>query len=256
MKSYGLFNWDGYFEKGVKETSSHTRTTQFPGSKTSYHTKEKSEIESGKKPKKSRKTSSYRYDDESGNIRVQSGAGAVGHQVDKEIPATAKYEKELKNASLHASLDEILEKGWGKIPGVEYATRAEVRRAIRTENQSDKDYIAKLDKYMERYPKQPSPKNKENKNASLHASLDELLEKARPRASERKDPNRRKAEAPDDNLIIPDTKTTQTMGNPGPTEAEHYERQKGGSIENLKKLAESKSAMDRRAAAKGLKRHE
>jgi hypothetical protein len=94
------------------------------------------------------------------------------------------------------------------------------------------------------------------KNASLHATLDELLEKGRPRASERKDPNRRKAESSEEALVVPDSKHVQTMGNPGSTEADRYERTKVGAIENLKRLAESKHPMDRKAAEAGLKRHE
>ena len=158
-----------------------------------------------------------------------------------------KFSKSVMNRLVLADVD-YFQKADNK------ATWKEVRNAIKAAKMSDKEYIEKykLDDMSEK----AGAVVKENKNASLHASLDELLEKARPRASERKDPNRRKAEAADDSLIIPDTKHVQTMSNPGPTEAEHYERTKGDSIENLKRLAESKHPMDRKAAAAGMKKHE
>jgi hypothetical protein len=48
---------------------------------------------------------SYKYDKEKGDIRVRR----AGEERHKRIPANAAHEKELKNASLHATLDEILD---------------------------------------------------------------------------------------------------------------------------------------------------
>jgi hypothetical protein len=63
-----------------------------------------------------------------------------------------------------------------------------------------------------------------------------------------------KASGSDGEEVVDVTKV-QTMSNPGPTEKEHYERTKGGSVSNLKKLAESKDPHDRKAAERGLARH-
>lgn len=96
---------------------------------------------------------------------------------------------------------------------------------------------------------------KELKNASLHATLDAILEKGRPGKNKPASGGRKVVES-DDALVVPDSRHVQTMSNPGPTEAEHYERTSEGSKRNLAKLAESKSPMDRKAAEAGMKRHE
>lgn len=243
----------------------------------------------------------YDYSKKKGEIRVSESGKFKDKKV---IPADAEHEEELKNASIHARLDEIMQKAvenrprsrgpgkdyisqknkeiTGEGPGFTDQIRDKKTGVVGTEThtqfgtrQSVMDKEGKITESFHRHGKPAEGGNRLGgpvvdkrrdisdikpdsrlKPKSLHETLDEILEKGRPRASERKDPNRRKVEASDDALVVPDSKHVQTMSNPGPTEAEHYERTKGGSIENLKRLAESKSAMDRKAAAAGMKKHE
>lgn len=92
----------------------------------------------------------------------------------------------------------------------------------------------------------------------LEKSEDLTLEKGRLRAGEtpayKLRQQKRKA-AGDDGEEVVDVTKVQTMSNPGPTEKEHYERTRSGSVSNLKKLSESKDPHDRKAAERGLARH-
>jgi len=55
--------------------------------------------------------------------------------------------------------------------------------------------------------------------------------------------------------VVPDSKHVKTIGNPGRTEADHYERTSEGSKKNMAKLHGSKDPHDRKAAEAGMKRH-
>ena len=91
-------------------------------------------------------------------------------------------------------------------------------------------------------------------NKSVFSVLDDILAKGRP-GKNKPVSGGRKVKESDDELVVPDSKHVQTMSNPGPTEADHYERTSEGSKKNLAKLAGSKDPHDRKAAEAGMKRH-